>query len=714
MAVDAASELSTSQDQTIPNRRRISPAVAVSLYGLVLAALAAALFVTSVQGEPPLDDPHLPWWAIAIAWAVAESCVVHLQFRRSAHSFSLADLPFVFGLLFASGGHFLAGALIGAAIAYAIRPPPIKIFFNVAQLALSVCVAIVLLRALAVPGDALDPTTWLGLYLATIGSGAPPMACIAGAIAITEGGMSRRTLGQMFGMDFVVTATNSSIAIAAAIVVATDPRATPVLLVPAVSVFALYRAYVSERQRHEQLEFLYEANRSLSRSPEVAEAIEGLLARSLEAFRSEIAEVVLFSADGTALRTTYGPGDERVTMVETDREAAEQLAALIDPSNPVVSLTPPYEPEQLRTHLERRHIRHAMVAMLPGENRMIGTIMLANRVGIERGYSAEDRRLLELLANNASVALQYDRLEQAVIKLRTLQEQLHHQAFHDPLTDLPNRSLFMERVKQELGGASGMIAVLFIDVDDFKVVNDTLGHAVGDALLVAVAGRLRHCVRPQDVVARLGGDEFAVVLPGLSDPVAELGVVATRVLRGFEAPVHAADELVPVHLSVGIADSRRSRDPDELIREADLAMYQAKTSGKGRFAFFDPPMAAAMLRRHDLKNELAKAIERREIMVEYQPIVDLETGQICAAEALVRWEHPVRGRIAPAEFIPLAEESGLIRAIDRHVLEQTCRQARRWESVAPGDSPLRLHVNLSAVELRDPNLTAGVRALLEE
>jgi EAL domain-containing protein (putative c-di-GMP-specific phosphodiesterase class I) len=206
----------------------------------------------------------------------------------------------------------------------------------------------------------------------------------------------------------------------------------------------------------------------------------------------------------------------------------------------------------------------------------------------------------------------------------------------------------------------------------------------------------------------------SMMMPGVEDPVAELGAVATRVLSGFEAPVHAGGELVPVHLSVGIADSRRTSDPDQLVREADLAMYQAKTSGKGRFAFFDPPMAAAMLRRHDLKKELSTAIERREIVVEYQPIVDLETGRISAGEALVRWEHPVRGRIAPAEFIPLAEESGLIRALGRHVLEQTCRQAQRWEAVAPDDPPLRLHVNLSAAELRDPDLTAGVQAVLHE
>jgi predicted signal transduction protein with EAL and GGDEF domain len=229
-----------------------------------------------------------------------------------------------------------------------------------------------------------------------------------------------------------------------------------------------------------------------------------------------------------------------------------------------------------------------------------------------------------------------------------------------------------------------------------------------------VAGRLRRSVRPQDIVARLGGDEFAVMLPDVEDPMTDLRRVASRVLSAFEGPIHAGDELVSVHLSVGIADSRRTRDVDELIREADLAMYQAKTSGKSRFAFFDPPMAAAMLRRHDLKEDLAKAVERGEIIVEYQPIVELATGRITAAEALVRWEHPGRGRVSPSEFIPLAEENGLIRDIGRCVLEQTCRQWSRWSAGAPGDDPLSLHVNLSAAELRDPELLESVRRLVLE
>jgi diguanylate cyclase (GGDEF)-like protein len=707
--------MSSRQPRTRLRLPRLSRLGAVYVYTVGLAGVAASLFLSSVHGTAPLADPQLPWWTIVVGFVVAEACVVHLEFRRSAHSFSLADIPFVFALVFASGDAFLIGALLGTGIVYAARRlAPVKLAFNLAQLALVSCTAVVIVRAIAVPGDTLEPRTWIALYVATLATGALTIACIAGAIAIAEGGMKLGTIRQMFAMDGVVTLTNSSIAIAAALVVSIDARAVPVLLVPALTVYVVYRAYVSERQRHEKLEFLYEANRALSRSPEVAEAIEGVLARSLEAFRSEIAEVVLFGADGTPLRTTYGPGDESVTMTETDRAAAMELASLVDRDRPVVSLVPPFENPRLQALFEERGIRHAMLAMLPGESRMIGTIMLANRFGIEHSYSADDLRLLEALANNASVALQYDRLEQAVTKLRSLQDELRHQAYHDPLTGLPNRSLFMERVKEELERRGGMIAVLFIDVDDFKIVNDTLGHSVGDALLVSVAGRLRHSVRPQDVVARLGGDEFAVLLPGIEDSPAQPRGVARRILEAFDAQVHAGSQLVSVHVSVGITDSRRSRDADQLIREADLAMYQAKSHGKSRFEFFEASMAAAMLRLHDVREELAKAIDREEIVVEYQPIVSLETGQISAAEALVRWEHPVRGRVAPAEFVPLAEETGLISALDRHVLRQACRQARRWQLADTTEAPLRVHVNLSVAELRDPELVPGVLTMLNE
>jgi diguanylate cyclase (GGDEF)-like protein len=717
MSVQEGSATADVRTVEVSPKRRIrlpSRALLVWAYVVALAVLAGAAWLLLTHGEEPHSSPHLPWWAVAAGFACAEICVVHVRFRRSAHSFSLADVPFVFGLVFATGNDFVLGALLGTGIVWGIvrRLEFVKLAFNLAQLALAASVAAAVLRLIAGDASALEPTTWVGLYGATLSAGALTIMLLGGAIAIAEGNLPPKTLIGMFATDALVTLINASIAIAAALIVATDARAVPVLLVPALTVFAVYRAYISERQRHERLEFLYDANRTLSRSPEIAEALEELLARSLEAFRADVAEVLLTAGDGSPLRTTHGPGDHRVTMEPTDRAIADELAGLVDADTPVISLTPPFGSPHLRAHMQARGIRHAMIAMLPGEERAIGTIMLANRVGLERSFGADDLRLLEALANNASVALQYDRLEQAVTKLRLLQDQLHHQAYHDPLTDLPNRTLFMERVRDELANGGSQVAVLFVDVDDFKTVNDSLGHAVGDALLVSVAERLQRCVRPGDTVARLGGDEFAVMIPGVDEPLNDGRAVATRILREFELPVEAGAELVSVHLSVGIADSRQSGDDsDALIRNADVAMYQAKSKGKARFELFEPQMAAAILRRHDFKEELAKAIEREQMIVQYQPIVALDTGRIVAAEALVRWEHPARGLVPPAEFVPLAEETGLIVPLGRLVLREACLQARRWQDAGSGGDgvvPLRMHVNLSVAELRDPGLVENV------
>jgi diguanylate cyclase (GGDEF)-like protein len=700
---------------SLPRRLGVSP---IWLYVLALALAGAGCWIAFVHGEPGLSGPHLPWWTVALGFVCGEICVVHLQFRRSAHSFSLGDLPFIFGLAFAGGDGLMLGALVGTGLVWRFyrRLPPVKLAFNLAQLSLSASVSVIVLHAVAGPGPALGPSTWIGLYAAMLSSCALTVVCIAGAIAMTEGGVKPRMLRQMLATGGVVALTNSSIAISAAVVVSTDARAVPMLVVPALTLFAAYRAYISERERHEKLEILYEASRTLSRSPEVAEALDGLLVRSLEAFRSEIAEVLLVGADGTTLRTAHGPGTARVAMEVADPEVAAELAALVSPDVPAVSLTPPFGSLRLRLYFQERGIRHAMVGILPGEERSMGTLLLANRFGLAREYGPEDLRLLEALANNASVALQHDRLEQAVTKLETLQDQLHHRAFHDPLTDLPNRALFMERLREELGRDDDRVAVLFVDVDDFKTVNDTLGHAVGDALLVAVAERLRECVRPQDTVARLGGDEFAVMLPRVSDPTAQGRKIAARILEAFALPIPAGAELVSVRLSIGVADNRRGGDGDELILNADVAMYQAKAKGKARFEHYEPSMRDGMLRRQGIQEELAMALGREQMVVEYQPIVTLDTGRIVAAEALVRWDHPVRGLVPPSEFVAVAERTGVIIALGRFVLGEACRQARRWQDAEtdPEASPLRMHVNLSAVELRDSELVDSVRRALAE
>ena len=683
-------------------------------------ATAVALYTGPVHDLAPLADPHLPWWPIAIAFAVAERCVVHLHFRRGAHSFSLGDIPLVFGLIFCSAESFVLGCLLGCGLVLLFdrRLPPVKFVFNMGQLALHACIAILVVHVLTTSTGEVDTRTWVSALIATQASAIVASSLIAAAISLSEGVVLLPTLARMLGTDLVVTTSNASLGLCGAVITAADPHALPLLLVPSATLFAAYRAYQSERERHQRLEFLYEANRTLARSREIAHALEGLLVRSLEAFRAELAEIILFgSEENPSLRTLLGPGNYRELMEPVDSDVADEMRDLLERSGGAITLDSPFGGGRLQRYLEARGVTHAVVAPLPGEERVIGAIMLANRFGVVRSFDHEDLRLLDTLAGNASVALQYDRLEQAVMQLSVLQEQLHHQAYHDPLTSLANRSLFTDKVRETIAERRGELAVLFIDLDDFKTINDSLGHAAGDELLVAVASRLRSCLRPEDLVARLGGDEFAVMVEDAHDAEAAAVKVARRIMEAFVLPVGVGSESVAVYVSVGIATSHGGNlSAEELIRDADVAMYKAKTTGKGHFQVFHPSMGAAVLERHGLKEELRLAIERQELTLYFQPIVDLDTGGLVAEEALVRWQHPRRGLVGPSEFVPLAEETGLILSLGQYVLEEACQQARRWQaSAASGPAAgtdVAVHVNLSAVELRDPDLVARVQKTL--
>jgi diguanylate cyclase (GGDEF)-like protein len=683
----------------------------------LLAASAVALFLGPVDWPKALISPHLPWWSLAIGFLIAERCVVHLHFKRSAHSFSLGDIPLVFGLLFASAHELVIGTLIGTTIVLVIdrRLPLIKLIFNLAQFCVGASLAILVLHTVVHDPNGLGPDVWLGVMLATLASAMFAVMLITVVISLSEGLIRLKTFLHMLLMDLVVTITNTSLALAGAVIVWNDARAIPLLGVPVATVFLAYRAYLLERQRHERLEFLYEATRTLARSPEVVRAFESLLARSLEAFRAEVAEIVLLGSDGgPSHRTTLGPGPQKEVMQPIDERVAQDLLSRVNGEQAAVRLEQPFGSEVLRRYFERRQVTHSMIALLPGEKGVVGTIMLANRSGVVRSFGDDDLKLFEALASNASVALQYDRLEDTVLQLRGLQEQLEHQAFHDPLTDLANRSLFLRLVNESLKDTTEEVAVLFIDVDDFKTVNDSLGHEAGDELLVLVAERLRDCVRPSDVVARLGGDEFAVKVEDPRDAQAAALMVTRRIMRAFDKPIQSDGRNVFVHLSVGISTTHQTgRHADELIRDADVAMYRAKAGGKHRYELFDPPMRRAVLKRHGLKEELRDAIERDELMVHYQPIVDLESEEVVAAEALVRWNRSKVGKVMPAEFVPLAEETGLIVSIGEFVLGEACRQARRWQEADPTRRPINIHVNLSAVEVQDEWVIDRVTAAIQ-
>lgn len=299
---------------------------------------------------------------------------------------------------------------------------------------------------------------------------------------------------------------------------------------------------------------------------------------------------------------------------------------------------------------------------------------------------------------------------------KILEDQLVHQAFHDPLTALANRAMFKESVDRTLleEPDAERVAVLYLDLDGFKEVNDSLGHASGDLLLVMVAERLRSCIRPGDVVARLGGDEFAFLLPDASHDEIALSV-ATRVREAMAEPFIVDGQPVRVLGSIGVARGSGDHETsDNLLRNADLAMYKAKASGPGSIEMFIPQMHTHQVARFQTERDLRNALNREEFELHYQPTHDLTTGSVTGVEALIRWRHPQRGLVPPSDFIPIAEATGLIDDIGRWVLQEACRQAVVWHEAFPELGPIQMGVNISGRQLSQPGLVDDVRNALAD
>ncbi|HJQ24902.1 MAG TPA: EAL domain-containing protein [Blastocatellia bacterium] len=309
-------------------------------------------------------------------------------------------------------------------------------------------------------------------------------------------------------------------------------------------------------------------------------------------------------------------------------------------------------------------------------------------------------------------------LTRDITERRRAEEQLLHDAFHDTLTGLPNRALFLDHLKLAAHHSRRrqgyLFAVLFIDLDRFKVINDSLGHMVGDQFLVAIARRLESCLREGDTIARLGGDEFTILLDGIKD-YSDAQRVAERVQEVLDQPFTLAGRELFVTASVGIKFAGvGDEQPEDLLRDADTAMYCAKALGKAQYQVFDARMHKRAMTLLQIESDLRRAIERQEFFVNYQPIVTLKSGRICGFEALVRWQHPERGLISPSEFIPVAEDAGLVIPIDRWVLKQACQQMRQWQTTFPITRQMKMSVNLSCKQFMQASIVEQVMETLRE
>jgi diguanylate cyclase (GGDEF)-like protein/PAS domain S-box-containing protein len=302
-----------------------------------------------------------------------------------------------------------------------------------------------------------------------------------------------------------------------------------------------------------------------------------------------------------------------------------------------------------------------------------------------------------------------------ITERKEAEEWLEHRAFHDPLTDLPNRQLLVDRLSHALVRThrrqSSGVAILFMDLDRFKVVNDSLGHEAGDRLLVAAGERLKGCLKPEDTLARFGGDEFVALVEDVERPEQAIHV-AERLIECLEDPFVLVGRELFVTTSMGVAFGKgRTTSAENLLRDADTAMYRAKYEGLG-YAVFDPGLYEQAVRRLELENDLRRAVERKELVLHYQPIFDFGSKEVWGVEALVRWKHPERGLLEPAEFVALAEQTGLIGPIGRWVLNEACRWTKRWQQSYPRSAPLRVIVNFSAMQLRHPGGAETIREAL--
>jgi diguanylate cyclase (GGDEF)-like protein len=682
-----------------------------------VAVLSAGVWAYDIASFEPLTGAlTLEWWQLAIAFYVAEVYVVHLQFRKQAHTLSMTEFGLVVGLFFASPAALFAAQFIGAGVALSVhrRQKPMKLAFNLAELPLCSGIALLIFRSYY-DGDPYAMRTWALVLFAAAVAHIVGVLLVSAVIAVVEARLTTSQLPQTLAISLVGALAAASIGLAGVLLTEARAEAGLLLLLPALTCALAFRAYMKQREQQEHLEFLYESMRATHGAPEFGLAVGQLLVAARRLLRADYAEILLIAPTPRepALRSVSGGAGETLMhsmeLSRLDRHALESLGA----ADRALVLSRRRDEDPLDGFLAARKLDDAIIGALRGEERLFGLLLVGDRMGDVGTFAETDRELFQTFAGHASVLLENGRLEHSLAQVTELKEELRHQAYHDALTGLPNRALFADRVAETLTSlpAGPGHAILFLDLDRFKNVNDTWGHSAGDELLTEVAERIRSILRPGDTAARLGGDEFAVLLEDTDVKGAERA--AQRLCDTLEASFTIDGRETRLHVSIGVAVTKdRAETAEELIRNADIAMYAAKGDDARRWIVYEPVLHTRMRHQRRLALELESAIERGELVVEYQPIVSLADGTIHAFEALVRWRHPERGLLLPVDFLAAAEDSGLMVEIGTSVLEQAFRSAGHWQDAVPNAAEIGISINLSPSELVSERLAEDLALAL--
>lgn len=676
----------------------------------LLAAVAFVLFAAGVSRLPQGGQAlHVFWPLLAAAFAVVSAARVYIHFQRSSQAYSLSELPLVGALFFSSPDELLLARILGGLVGLGLitRQHPVKLAFNLASFAIETEIALLLFALLVPDKVVVSPATWLAVLLIALVVGSVGFLLSAAVITLSEGrtDLRRWRLPAVIGVGGSVANGMLGMAIVANIV--SDVPVTFLLLVPVLTLAAAYTLYTREHEKREELQQLFQSSGLLQRSPEHDDAMPEFLQQLCDVFHCAAARLTLLPTHDISqpvLEIEVRDGDLRRWQSPLRLDVLERFTPLLEVERRSFIAVPPRLTCSVDRWLHEQRFRNAIGTALQGDGALLGTLVVADRQSDVNAFDAQDVTLLETFGAQASAAVQTSRLGTRLV----------HQAFHDPLTGLANRALLVDRLEHELrrrDGARRAVCVIFLDLDDFKVVNDTLGHAAGDAVLCAVAHRLQAVLRPSDTAARFGGDEFAVLLD-TTEPY-DAATVAERIITGLEHPNFTVGEReVAIRASVGVAVADTHVDAGELLRRADVAMYRAKSRHKGTFEVYEARMQEGITRRLELRSELELALQRDELRLHYQPVIDTATYEPVTLEALLRWTHRRFGVLNPGEFIGIAEESGLIHELGAHVLREACRQCRTWQTQAPWRASVS--VNVSPRQLSEERFVTDVRRVLVE
>jgi len=694
-------------DSTVGSRSSRAFSAIIPIHVFVIGVIAGALLAVAIWwgAGPVAGAPFtVPWPLMALLFAITEIAVIHLRFQRHAHSFSLSEIPLVVGLHFLSPGFLLVSQIAGTFTALAIkrRQQPIKLAFNTAQVAVQTGVSIAVFRLIL--GDS-PPLGWRD-SMATLAAVLTALVIadllVNLAIRISGGRLSLREMVDVASMGTIAALMNAALALVAVHVIWLRPASAWIAVLPPAVLFIAYKAYVSQRQERTRIAAVYDVTKELHRSPQIDSALRVAVAKTRQVFDAELASIVLFpeGRDGDAVETTATAEGDIQVMRSVSPKQVDELAHVSLERRSGILLTPTGE----------RGTARAMAAPLFERDSIIGVILLREPIGEVANFGSTDLTMLETLAAQVSVSLENGRLEDSLAQVTRLKEELHHQALHDGLTGLANRRLLGERLNEAIVNQTNgsHTALLFLDLDDFKTVNDTYGHEAGDDLIRAVADRLHSACRGQDTISRLGGDEFAVLLVGLPRPY-EAESVAERILETLKRPFAIQGHSMFVSASLGVAHISSDDDADEILRRADQAMYSAKWRAKGTYEVYADSTSEGIRRWMELRHDLEPAITDGSVTLHYQPIVELETGKIVGAEALIRWYHPTLGQIPPPELLAVAEEIGLMGLIASWTVGKAAKDLAMIQRQKPD---FWISVNMSASQL-EADLAETVSAAIE-